>query len=122
MDKLRFLADVNLEESFVKIIRAFGYDVKRISDIDCFMSDHEIIKLGIAEKRIIITEDKDFGELIFKNNISCFGIILIRVVSKKFDSLERRIEVLSELLEFQKEKIINNFTTITETKFRINEL
>jgi predicted nuclease of predicted toxin-antitoxin system len=122
MDKLKFFADVNLEESVVKTIRSYDHDIKRISDIDCFMNDEEIVKLGIREKRIIVTEDKDFGEIIFKNKISCFGIILIRVNAKTLNSLEKRIEVLSELLEFQNDEIIDNFIVITETKFRINEL
>lgn len=122
MKKVKFLTDVNLEESFVKLLIESKYDVIQISEIDCFMKDEEIIKLGLELERVIITEDKDFGEKTFKEKIICFGIVLIRVVNKDILSLENRINRLSELLEFQSENLISNFTVISETKIRINKL
>jgi predicted nuclease of predicted toxin-antitoxin system len=74
------LGDVNLEKSFVRLIKDFGYDIKKVSEIDCYMIDEEIIKLGIKESRIIITEDKDLekksSEIIFQHMESyLFGLI-----------------------------------------------
>ena len=121
MNKVRFSADVSLEDSFVKLLRDLKYDTKQISEIDCFMKDEEIIKLGLNQERVIITEDKDFGEKIYKERIFCYGIILIRVLNKDSLSLDRRIKNMSELLKFHSENLINNFTVISETKIRINK-
>ncbi len=46
MGDLKFLADMNVEESFIKVIEDYKYGIKRISEIDCFMSDEEIMQLG----------------------------------------------------------------------------
>ena len=122
MSMVKFLADVNLEDSFVKLLRDLKFDTKQISEIDCFMIDEDIIKLGLNQERVIITEDKDFGEKIYKERIFCFGIILIRVLNKDRLSLEKRIKNMSELLKFQSENLINNFTVISDAKIRINKL
>lgn len=90
MSSLKFLADVNLEESFSDLLKNSGYNVKKVSEINCFMSDKRIINLGSKEKRIIVTEDKDFGEKIYKDRIHCYGMILIRVNSKLIISREKK--------------------------------
>ena len=59
---LKFIADVNVEKAVVDFLRAEGYDVKWIADFDCTMRDENLLKLANKERRILITNDKDFGE------------------------------------------------------------
>lgn len=65
MSEIKFLADVNIEKPVVDFLLNQGYDIKWIPDIDCEMVDEDLLKLANREKRILITNDKDFGELIF---------------------------------------------------------
>lgn len=71
------------------------------------------------EKRIIITNDKDFGELIFLRKQNSVGIILIRV---KGQNTEEKVELIEKLILNYKEKIPNHFSIITKTKFRFISL
>ena len=86
------------------------------------MSDINIMQLCFNENKILLTNDKDFGELIFKKNLKSKGIILFRGDEERKDSLDLRIESLKELLDFNSDKIYGYYTVISERKIRINKL
>lgn len=65
MNNIKFVADVNVEKAIVDYLLEEGYDVKWIPDYNCEMLDEELLHLSNKEKKILITNDKDFGELIF---------------------------------------------------------
>jgi predicted nuclease of predicted toxin-antitoxin system len=65
MEEIRFLADVNVEKPIVDYLSGNGYDIKWIPDYNCEMLDDRLLSLANTEKRILITNDKDFGELAF---------------------------------------------------------
>jgi predicted nuclease of predicted toxin-antitoxin system len=77
---LRFLADENFPGDAVKVLTRMGFDVAWILKDASGSSDEEVLKRATKEKRILITFDKDFGELAFKRGLpaSC-GIILFRI-------------------------------------------
>ncbi len=61
------LADENFPLPSVKALRANGHDVYSVVELDASISDEVVIEKAISEKRILLTFDKDFGELVFKN-------------------------------------------------------
>ena len=62
---IKFIADVNIEKQIVDYLHDSGYDVKWMPDYNCKISDEELIKIARREKRILITNDKDFGDITF---------------------------------------------------------
>ena len=63
--KLKFLADVNIEEPIVALLRTKGFDVKWVPEFNPVLDDAALLRIAQTEKRILLTNDKDFGELIF---------------------------------------------------------
>jgi predicted nuclease of predicted toxin-antitoxin system len=63
---------------FVRALRAVGEDVLAVSEFQRRSVDEHLMALALAENRILITEDKDFGWLAFAANTDSSGIILIR--------------------------------------------
>ncbi len=63
--ELRFLVDVGVGKGTEKYLRGEGYDTKAVRDIDPRMEDEEIIRTAVSENRMVITMDKDFGELVY---------------------------------------------------------
>ena len=112
---LKFIADVNIEKRIVDYLLEKGYDVKCIPDYNCEMTDEELLKVANEERRILITNDKDFGELTFLQKKHSIGIVLIRV---KNQQTRVKLELLIKLLSKYREKILDHFVVITETKFR----
>ena len=119
MKEIRFLADVNIEKSIVDLLKKEGFDILWIPDYNCQLTDDELLDLSNKEGRILITNGKDFGELMFlQKKISC-GIILIRI---KGQDVEKKKKEILKLLELYKEKIINHFIVITDTKIRFIDI
>ena len=75
---LKFLADENIPLDVVNILKRDGIDIKSISEIDLGLEDEAILKLANKENMVIITFDKDFGELVFKDRKKSKGIILLQ--------------------------------------------
>lgn len=113
---LKFMADVNIERPIVEWLLNKGYDVKWIPDIDCEMEDDELLDLTIAEKRVLLTNDKDFGAMTFRQRKISTGIILFRI---KGQDTGQKIKVLQTLLDKVGDKIIGNFVVLAKKKGRI---
>ena len=114
--KMKFLADVNVEKGVVEYLLEKNYDIKWIPDYNCEMSDEDLLHLAHIENRIIVTNDKDFGELIYLQKKISNGIILFRVKGQKS---EEKVNLIKYLLENYGEKILNHYIVITEDKIRV---
>lgn len=59
---MRFLADESCDFAIVRALRAEGFDVLAISELSPRASDETVIDLAVRENRVLLTEDKDFGQ------------------------------------------------------------
>lgn len=113
--RIKFLVDVNIEKRIVDFLIEKGFDVKCVVDINKQMSDVYLCEIANNEQRIVLTNDKDFGEIVFLQKKISNGIILLRV--KNQDSFEKVI-LLGRLLDSYSNKITNHFVVITKERFR----
>jgi predicted nuclease of predicted toxin-antitoxin system len=97
---LKFIADVNIEKLIVDYLKENGYDVKWIPDYNCEILDEDLLKLANLEKRILITNDKDFGELTFLQKSLSTGIILLRVKGQRAEDKVKLIEPLAKVIKW----------------------
>jgi predicted nuclease of predicted toxin-antitoxin system len=77
--KEHILADENVPGIIIKQLRLYGFDIKSITEFNPSISDHEVAELACLENRIILTADKDFGEMAFRDAHRVPGIILLRL-------------------------------------------
>lgn len=63
---MRFLANENFPFPGVRLLRENGYDVRSIAESDSGITDAAVIDMAIAEERIILTFDSDYGEILFR--------------------------------------------------------
>jgi len=75
---MRFLADECCDFAAVRSLRADGHDVLAVSEFQNRTLDKEVMELALADNRILLTEDKDFGWLVFVGRVDSPGVILIR--------------------------------------------
>lgn len=75
-----FLADENFPGDAVQAMRELGYDVDWVRTVAPGISDEAVLRRAVDQRRVLLTLDKDFGELAFRAGLpaSC-GIILFRV-------------------------------------------
>jgi predicted nuclease of predicted toxin-antitoxin system len=78
---MRFLADECCDIAAVRTLRADGHDVLAIAEFMQQSVDSELLALALAEQRILLTEDKDFGSLVFAGGNQSPGVVLLRLNS-----------------------------------------
>lgn len=116
---MRFLADECCTAELVEHLRNDGHDVLYVLEYNRGATDSTVLKKAYQDDRILITEDKDFGELVYRLNKKVKGIILLR-----FSAGERNIlwPRLKELLVLKGDDLIGKFTVVDKEKFRIRPI
>lgn len=77
---MKFLLDESAELRIAAFLKEAGHDVTTITeDYQMSTPDPEVLKIANSEKRILITNDKDFGELIVKKKLPHNGVIFFRL-------------------------------------------
>ncbi len=117
MDK--FVADESVDFRLIKSLRESGFEVIAIIKDNPGLSDDEVLAFTYNKQAILITEDKDFGELTFRLRKPAFGIILLRFGKSPID--EKIPKLLSVLQKFGG-KFTGMFTVIMNDKFRMKPL
>lgn len=115
---MRFLVDECTGSRVADWLRKKGHEVFSIYDEARGMVDEKIIDKAYSEKYILVTNDKDFGELVRRQKKKHRGVILLRL---KNERTENKIRILQQLLEKYSEKIANKFIIVTEKVVRIIE-
>lgn len=116
---MRFLIDECTGPALAKWLRSQNHDVSSIYEEDRGLDDDSILEKANSENRILITNDKDFGELIFREQKLHKGIILLRLDDERATN---KISILKKLFMHYSNKLANNFVVVTETTIRIIEL
>jgi predicted nuclease of predicted toxin-antitoxin system len=74
-----FLADENFPLASVNILRGKGYDVVAVVELMPGAKDRQILEKSHKDSRIILTFDRDYGELIFRHKLPLpAGVIYLR--------------------------------------------
>ncbi len=76
---MRFLADENVPRPIVRWLRDQGQDVLYAAETRAQTPDVDLLNEAEAQELVIITEDKDFGELVFRDHLNSHGVILLRM-------------------------------------------
>lgn len=66
---MNFLADENVDRQIVERLRYVGFNVRYIAETAAGISDDEVLDLANSEESLLLTADKDFGELVFRLKI-----------------------------------------------------
>ena len=94
MKEITFLADESCDFLIVRTLRSAEYDVLSVAESFPSASDQQVLQNAIKEKRILLTEDKDFGEWVFAHGEKIAGVILIRFPGNARTRLGEEIKVL----------------------------
>ncbi len=78
MGCMHFLIDESCDAVFLRALREAGWNVLSVSERCPGEADSEVIALACRDTRILVTEDKDFGQLVFASGRGHCGVILLR--------------------------------------------
>ncbi len=113
---MKFLLDANVRYSIGRSLRFAGHNVRFLAGTsESRLSDYEVLELACRDGRILITNDKDFGHLIFHQQLSHKGVILFRLSE---ESSESYIIRLKSVLEMYKSRLVDHFLVVTDEHVR----
>ena len=112
---MRFLVDESSDKRLANLISRAGYDTLFVGDVMPTASDEDILSFVENENRVLISDDKDFGELVFRLKRPTSGVILFRTLTT--DPTER-FDMIKDILAEVKGK----FVVVREDRTRVREL
>jgi predicted nuclease of predicted toxin-antitoxin system len=116
---MHFLANENFPRAAIDLLRTQGHDVVWVRTARPGSTDHEVLDWAIREKRVLLTFDKDFGELARASKLprEC-GVVLIRVRMPPPDQVGGRIAALVSA----RHDWSGNFSVIEPGRVRVRPL
>ena len=116
---MRVLTDENVSSAVIRGLRATGQDVLAVKESLAGATDQQILARAQAEQRLLLTHDKDFGELAYRRGLPArCGVVLFRLSGAQPDADNWRI--LSVLQG--REDWAGAFSVVTEDRLRMRPL
>ncbi len=118
---MKFLADMGISHKTVSFLKAQGHDAVHLHEqgLDR-MSDADILGKALGEKRIVLTHDLDFGDLMAAGGGYLPGVIIFRLRNMKSEQVNRH---LAEIINRHRDMLEQGAViTVTEGKTRVRRL
>ncbi|MEO7446541.1 MAG: DUF5615 family PIN-like protein [Ferruginibacter sp.] len=116
MKYFQIVADESVDFRIVSQLREVGITVFSIAEDQPSITDKSVLSIACDNKALLITEDKDFGELVFRLQLPHHGILLIRI-----EKADLKIHAVTTAIQHHYKEMINKFSVINDNKLRIKE-
>lgn len=114
---MRFLVDECTGPGVARWLKENGHDVFSVYDQARGEEDRSLIDIANREERVLITNDKDFGELVYRERAVHAGAILLRLENER---RANKIDVLQRVLENYETRLARRFVVATEERIRVS--
>jgi predicted nuclease of predicted toxin-antitoxin system len=113
---VNFLADESVDRQIVDRLRQDGHHVPSVAEMEPGISDDEVLGRANQEQAVLLTADKDFGELVYRQKRVMLGVVLIRLAGL---SPERKAEIAAAAIRQHSNEFSRAFTVIGASVVRI---
>jgi predicted nuclease of predicted toxin-antitoxin system len=116
---VNLLADECCDALLVAGVRADGHDVVYMKEVAPGTDDDTVLRMAAGQQRILLTEDKDFGEMVVRLKLPAYGLVLFR--TNPADS-PAKLARLRHLLQHHGHRLPGSFTVLDRKKVRFRPL
>ena len=116
---MRFLVDECTGPRVAVWLHSQGHEIFSVFDDARGLEDEEVIRKAYSENWILITNDKDFGEKVYREHRLHRGVILMRLEDER---AENKIEVLRRLLDGYADRLAESFVVVTDMRVRFAQI
>ncbi len=115
---MEFVADESCAGPVVRALRAAGHDVIAIAEVAAGIVDERVMARAFSERRVLLTEDADFGELVYAWRRPSAGVILV-----KFRGRARRAKpgAVVEAVAKLGQRLRDGFTVVEPGRVRVSK-
>jgi len=112
---MRFLVDECTGPAVAAWLRTQNHEVFSVFEQSRGMNDADIIQKAASENWILITNDKDFGDMVYRDGRLHRGVILLRLYDERSMS---KIQIISSLIKNYVDRLPDSFVVATENQVR----
>ena len=112
---MRWLADECVDAGLSEWLCADGHDVVFIAETAARASDTQVMRLARAEGRLLLTEDKDFGELVFRHAWPIPGVVPLRIDPARH---ALKLQRLRAAIDRFGSSLLGGYTVVEESRLR----
>lgn len=113
---MNFLADEGIDRQIVDGLRQAGYGIGYIAEMDPGISDDIVLELANKKGVLLLTADKDFGELVYRLRRLSSGVVLIRLAGL---SPARKSDIVVSMINKHLSEMMGSFSVITAAGLRV---
>ena len=113
---MKFLCDESVDGPIVDRLRLDGQDIWYVAEMDPGLSDDAVLAIANREGAVLITADKDFGELVFRLRRPTAGVVLYRLTGLP---ATRKATIVASAIACHSAELAQAFTVITAEGLRI---
>jgi predicted nuclease of predicted toxin-antitoxin system len=113
---MKFVADESLDFQIVQRLRQDGWSVLYIAETKPGIADSEVLDLANENGALLLTADRDFGELIFRQHLVSGGVILVRLAGL---SAEQKANIVSSVILGHLHELQGSFVVISPGHVRL---
>ena len=114
-----FVVDASVDYPIVTRLRADGHEVFSIREIEPRLSDPEVLDLAYRKGAVLVTSDKDFGELVQHRRLRAHGVVLLRLSRLRAAA---KAELVSNRVRENRDRLIGRFVVFEMGSTRIRAL
>jgi predicted nuclease of predicted toxin-antitoxin system len=115
---MNFLVDECTGPAVAHWLEQQGHDVFSVYDQARGIDDDKVIEIAQAEARILITNDRGFGEKVFRERRPHHGVVFLRLANERSAN---KIRVLAQLISLHGDAVANHFVVVTDTRVRFSK-
>jgi len=116
---MRFLVDECTGPAVAQWLRDQSHEVFSVFKEARGMSDDNILAKAYSENWVLITNDKDFGEMVYREKRLHHGVIFLRLRDERAAS---KIDAIEKLFDGHRDQLVNTFVVVTETQVRLSQM
>lgn len=115
---MNLLCDVGVDCQIVERLRLDGHDVLYVAELTRGIGDDEVLRTANDQAALVVTEDKDFGELVFRQHLAHQGVVLVRLMGLS-SGLKARL--VAATIRKHETEMAQRFTVISPGSVRIRQ-
>ena len=115
---MRFLVDECTGPAVARWLRNQSHEVFSVYEEARGITDDDILDKAYSENWILITNDKDFGEKVYRDNKSHCGVIFLRLQDER---AALKVDAIKKLLDGYEDHLADAFVVVTETQVRFGQ-
>jgi predicted nuclease of predicted toxin-antitoxin system len=113
---VNLVADEGVDRPVVDRLRQDGHDVVYVAELSPSAADEEVLRQANAQSAVLLTVDKDFGELVFRQGLAHSGVVLVRLAGL---ANATKAEIVAEVCRTRTAELIGAFSVVLPGQVRI---